>query len=91
MYTVGTLTSVLWRRRRDDVELPGLSGQLRLVEVVEVGVLEGVPRRDPPRGVVLQHLLKQVDAHRVQLRNRICIIIRLRNICYEFHEICVNK
>ena len=59
---------MLGRRWRDDVELSGLGGQRRLVEVVEVGVLEGVPRRDPPRRVVLQHLLQQVDADRVQLQ-----------------------
>ena len=34
--------SVLRRRWRDDVELSGLGGQRRLVEVVEVGVLKGV-------------------------------------------------
>ena len=59
---------MLGRRRRDDVELSGLGGERRLVEVVEVGVLEGVPRRDPPGRVVLQHLLQQVDADRVQLQ-----------------------
>ena len=59
---------MLGRRGRDDVELARLGGQRGLVEVVEVGVLEGVSRRDPPGGVVLEHLLQEVDADCVQLR-----------------------
>ena len=40
---------------------------MRTSQVVEVGVLEGVPRRDPLRGVVLEHLLQEVDADGVEL------------------------
>mmetsp|Transcript_36645 Transcript_36645/g.90485 ORF Transcript_36645/g.90485 Transcript_36645/m.90485 type:complete len:280 (+) Transcript_36645:895-1734(+) len=67
---VGVLAVLLLELRLD-------LGELGLVEGVEVGVLQRLSGVDALGGVVHQHLLQQVDAVRVQLRDHLVQVLLL--------------
>lgn len=60
-----------------DLVLSGLGGEGILVEVIKVGVEQGLLRRDPLGGVIDKHGLQQVQTSRVNFLHAVLQTHRL--------------
>ena len=50
-----------------DVELPWLGRQSGLVQIIKVGMEQGLLCRDPLGGVIDEHLIQEIQSRRVDL------------------------